>query len=66
VVGIPVKVNQNFRKTCCLHHQVQKEISQTRNQHESGSGCYLLHSGFLLGLLFNPEGGGAMFLQNVG
>jgi hypothetical protein len=27
--------------------------------------CYLLHDGFLLGLFFEPEGGGDMLLQNV-
>jgi hypothetical protein len=28
--------------------------------------CCLLHAGFLLGLLFNPEDEGDMFLRNVG
>jgi hypothetical protein len=32
---------------------------------EQKSACYLLHDGFLLGLFFNPEDGGDMFLQNV-
>jgi hypothetical protein len=27
--------------------------------------CYLLHAGLLLVLLFNPEGGGNMFVRNV-
>jgi hypothetical protein len=27
--------------------------------------CYLLHAGFLLGLLFNAEDGGDMFLRDV-
>jgi hypothetical protein len=49
--------------------------SQARNQHEAGSkdiifllcfACYLLHAGFLLGLLFYPEDRGDMFFQNVG
>jgi hypothetical protein len=31
----------------------------------SGSLCYLLHVGFLLGLFFDPEDGGDMFLRNV-
>jgi hypothetical protein len=31
-----------------------------------GSACYLLHAGFLVGLFFNPEDGGDMFLQYIG
>jgi hypothetical protein len=30
------------------------------------SACYLLHAGFLPGLLFNPDDGGDIFLLNVG
>jgi hypothetical protein len=28
--------------------------------------AYLLHAGFLLGLLYSPEDEGNMFLQNIG
>jgi hypothetical protein len=41
-----------------------------RNQHQGGikqsSPCYLLHAGLLLGLFFDPEDGGDMFLRKVG
>jgi hypothetical protein len=32
---------------------------------KQASACYLPHSGYLLGLLFNPEDASSMFLQNV-
>jgi hypothetical protein len=39
--------------------------SQSKNTPSKSSDYYLLHAGFLLGLFFNPEDGGDMFLQNV-
>jgi hypothetical protein len=33
---------------------------------QSSFACCLLHAGFLLGLIFNPEDGGDMILRNVG
>jgi hypothetical protein len=30
-----------------------------------GSACYLLHAGFFIGLFFDPEDGGYMFLRDV-
>jgi hypothetical protein len=42
------------------------ENTPSRKQHEAGFVCCLLHSGFLLGLFFNPENGGDMLLQNAG
>jgi hypothetical protein len=33
---------------------------------ETSFACYLLDAGLLLGLLFDPEQGGDMFLRNVG
>jgi hypothetical protein len=52
-----LKVNQCFRGTCCLHFQGQR-ISQVKNQCEAVAREQL-------GLFFNPEYGGDMFLQNI-
>jgi hypothetical protein len=41
-----------------------EELSQV-NQHKARKSCLLL-TGLLLHLLFDPEDGGNMFLQNVG
>jgi hypothetical protein len=54
----PLKVNRRFKGTYRFHLQCQR-INQERNQHESR---YLLHAGFFLGLFFEPENGGDMFL----
>jgi hypothetical protein len=42
---------------------------QGQNHHEAdnkNSEWYLLHEGFLLGIFFDPENEGNMFLQNIG
>jgi hypothetical protein len=44
-------------------------VSQARNWHATGcsnTACSLLHAGFLLDLLFSPEDGADMFVQNTG
>jgi hypothetical protein len=33
-----------------------------KNQHATDSDCWLFHAGFLLGLLFDPEDKGDIFL----
>jgi hypothetical protein len=40
------------------------EKTQAGNRHEAGSACWMLHAGFLLGLLFDPEYENCMFLRN--
>jgi hypothetical protein len=61
----PLKVIRRFGGTYRLH--LQGRISRARNQRESRAllgTCF--HAGFLLGVYFNPEDGGKMFLRNVG
>jgi hypothetical protein len=60
-----VKTNRRFEGKCRVHLQGWR-LSQARNQHEAGSACCLLHSGFFVGLLFDPEDWGGMFIRNVG
>jgi hypothetical protein len=40
--------------------------SNNKSNKKPESACYLLQAGFLLGLLFDPEEGGGMFIQNIG
>jgi hypothetical protein len=74
----PLKVNRRFGGTRRLHFQsrrisqqetIMKEVaseSQARNQRKAGSKqSYLLHACFLLGLIFDSEDAGDMFLGNV-
>jgi hypothetical protein len=51
-----LKFNRRFGETCSLH--LQKKPSKK-------PGLYVLHAGFLLGLFFDPENRGDMFLRNV-
>jgi hypothetical protein len=39
-----------------------KKTSVCRQQDEQGFACCLIHAGVLLGLLFNPENAGDIFL----
>jgi hypothetical protein len=56
----PLRINQRFGGICRLHLQ-GRSISQAIKQ----GVCYLLHTGFLLGLFFDPEDGGDVFFPNV-
>jgi hypothetical protein len=58
-----LKVNGSFGRTCRLHLQ-SRRISLTRNQHDASRTA--LRAGLLLGLFFDPEDEGNIFLRNVG
>jgi hypothetical protein len=55
-----LKKSRRFGGTCLSHRSIQ----QARNQHEAGSKLSVC-VGFLLGLFFDLEDGGEIFLQNV-
>jgi hypothetical protein len=62
----PLKVNRRFGVTYRLH--LQGRISRERYQHEIRweAGLSPASAGYLLGLLFDPEDVGDIFLRNVG
>jgi hypothetical protein len=62
----PVKGDRYFLETCCLHLQGRRLSQPLNSMNQTGSACCLLHAGFLLGLLFDPENRDDMFLRNVG
>jgi hypothetical protein len=55
----PLKVNRRFGGMCRLQLHGRR-INQARSYREAGFACYLLHAGFLLGCLLDPEDGGDM------
>jgi hypothetical protein len=60
----PLKVNQRFEGKYPLLLHCRK-ISRARKQSQ-GRWQAEPHAGFFLGLFFDPEDGGDMFLHNVG
>jgi hypothetical protein len=71
----PLEFNLRFEGICRLH-LLGRRISQARNQLEAGSKqsnplaesgvCCLLYTGFLHGLLLDPEDEEDVFLRDVG
>jgi hypothetical protein len=57
----PLKINRRFGGTCHFHFQ-DPRISQANTIMKQAA----VLSGLLLGLFFDLEGGGDMFLRNVG
>jgi hypothetical protein len=59
----PVEIQQTFRK------KISPTFSGSKNspsKNPEGSAIYLLLVDLLIGLFFDPEDGGDMFLRNVG
>jgi hypothetical protein len=71
---ISIKVNRRFEGTCRLQQAVLATCftlvsSLTYSsilKMEETFVRYLLHAGFLLGLFFDPENSGDIFLRNIG
>jgi hypothetical protein len=52
----PLEVDRHFGATCRFHHEGRRICSA----------CYQIHYSFFLGLFFDTEDGGDLFLRNVG
>jgi hypothetical protein len=68
-----LKVSRRFGGTCRLHLQgrrISREINQRERRWQAEPTSALLatsfHAGFFLGLFFDPEDEGDMFLRNDG
>jgi hypothetical protein len=46
--------------------RIKPRKNPTRSRWQSETACNLLLAGILISLLFDPEDGGSMFLQNIG
>jgi hypothetical protein len=56
----PLEINRNFGGTSSMPNKPGKKREASKQS------LMLVHAGFLLGLFFDHEDGGAMFVRNVG
>jgi hypothetical protein len=62
VLAIPSHLGKEWPK----HAKAKFYVLVLNKQADPGSFYYLVHSGFLLLLLFDPEDGGDIIFRNVG